>query len=170
MSEIRPKKWLNNPVRLEELHLLLTDYSCFFLFWFLEPSCAKRNADYDEQVRRAAEREGRRTRRRCERERQDLIGSHLDGMSSDEETSDRYQEQFKNELGLLKFNCGIVEFYLILLCFVDQLTKESLEIMNDVNDEFCKIEIILTKFYAWRKTDMPSYKDAFVSLCLPKVS
>lgn len=42
--------------------------------------------------------------------------------------------------------------------------------MDDVTDEFSKIEIILTKFYAWRKTDMPSYKDAFVSICLPKVS
>lgn len=41
--------------------------------------------------------------------------------------------------------------------------------MDDVTDEFSKIEIILTKFYAWRKTDMASYKDAFVSLCLPKV-
>lgn len=41
--------------------------------------------------------------------------------------------------------------------------------MEDVTDEFCKIEIVLTKFYAWRKTDIASYKDAFVSLCLPKV-
>lgn len=50
-------------------------------------------------MRRATEREGRRTRRRCERERNDLLSSHLDGMSSDEETSDRYQEQFQNNLG-----------------------------------------------------------------------
>lgn len=41
--------------------------------------------------------------------------------------------------------------------------------MDDVTDEFCKPEIILSKFHVWRKTDMNSYKDAFVSLCLPKV-
>ncbi|XP_023306542.2 PAX3- and PAX7-binding protein 1 isoform X1 [Lucilia cuprina] len=114
-----------------------------------KPSTTRRGAEYDEQVRRAAEREGRRTRRRCERERQDMLSSHLDGMSSDEETSDRYQELFQNEL--------------------EELIKEGLEVMDDVTDEFSKIEIILTKFYAWRKTDMPSYKDAFVSLCLPKI-
>ncbi|KAM7362584.1 PAX3- and PAX7-binding protein 1 [Cochliomyia hominivorax] len=114
-----------------------------------KPSSVRRGAEYDEQVRRAAEREGRRTRRRCERERQNTLASHLDGMSSDEETSDRYQELFQNEL--------------------EQLVKEGIEIMDDVTDEFSKIEIILTKFYAWRKTDMASYKDAFISLCLPKI-
>ena len=70
----------------------------------LEPSSIRRGAEYDEQVRRAAEREGRRTRRRCERERQDMLSSHLDGMSSDEETSDRYQELFQNELGWFEFD------------------------------------------------------------------
>lgn len=50
-------------------------------------------------MRRAAEREGRRTRRRCEREKNELLSSHLDGMSSDEETSDHYMEQFKTSLG-----------------------------------------------------------------------
>ncbi|XP_067636201.1 PAX3- and PAX7-binding protein 1 isoform X2 [Eurosta solidaginis] len=106
-------------------------------------------ADSEEQIRRTAEREGRRTRRRCDREKNDLLSTHLDGMSSDDETSDRYQEQFKNNL--------------------EQLQKESEQIFNDVNDDFYKVELILLKFYAWRKTDMESYKDAFVSLCLPKL-
>uniref|UniRef100_A0A1A9W1K5 GCF C-terminal domain-containing protein n=1 Tax=Glossina brevipalpis TaxID=37001 RepID=A0A1A9W1K5_9MUSC len=114
-----------------------------------KPSSSRRGAESEEQVRRATEREGRRTRRRFERERNDLLSSHLDGMSSDDETSDRYQEQFQNNL--------------------EMLDKEALDILEDVNDEFCKVEIILKKFYAWRKTDFVSYKDAFVSLCLPKV-
>ncbi|KAL9897051.1 PAX3- and PAX7-binding protein 1 isoform X1 [Glossina fuscipes] len=114
-----------------------------------KPSSSRRGAESEEQMRRATEREGRRTRRRCERERNDLLSSHLDGMSSDEETSDRYQEQFQNNL--------------------EMLDKEALDLLEDVNDEFCKVEIILKKFYAWRKTDYDSYKDAFVSLCLPKV-
>lgn len=70
------------------------------MFIQIEPSAVRKGAEYDEQVRRAAEREGRRTRRRCEREKQNTLISHLDGMSSDEETSDRYEEQFQNDLGL----------------------------------------------------------------------
>jgi len=43
------------------------------------------------------------------------------------------------------------------------------EAFDDVTEDFSKIELILMKFYAWRKTDMSSYQDAFVSLCLPKL-
>ncbi|XP_054746441.1 PAX3- and PAX7-binding protein 1 [Anastrepha obliqua] len=114
-----------------------------------KPAGSRRAPDSEEQIRRAAEREGRRTRRRCDREKNELLISHLDGMSSDDETSDRYQEQLQNNL--------------------DQIQKESEAIFNDVNDDFYKVELILMKLYAWRKTDINSYKDAFVSLCLPKI-
>ncbi|XP_039964546.1 PAX3- and PAX7-binding protein 1 isoform X1 [Bactrocera tryoni] len=114
-----------------------------------KPAGSRRAPESEEQIRRAAEREGRRTRRRCEREKNELLTSHLDGMSSDDETSDRYQEQLKTNL--------------------EQIQKESEAIFNDVNDDFYKVELILMKFYAWRKTDIESYKDAFVSICLPKV-
>ncbi|XP_017466846.1 PREDICTED: PAX3- and PAX7-binding protein 1 isoform X1 [Rhagoletis zephyria] len=114
-----------------------------------KPAGSRRGPESEEQVRRAAEREGRRTRRRCDREKNELLISHLDGMSSDDETSDRYQEQLQSNL--------------------EQIHKEAEAIFNDVNDDFYKVELILMKFYAWRKTDMNSYKDAFVSLCLPKI-
>lgn len=68
---------------------------------FLEPAGSRRAPESEEQIRRAAEREGRRTRRRCEREKNELLSSHLDGMSSDDETSDRYQEQLKTNLGIV---------------------------------------------------------------------
>ncbi|BFF89618.1 PAX3- and PAX7-binding protein 1 [Drosophila madeirensis] len=112
-------------------------------------AAARRTPEYEEQVRRAAEREGRRTRRRCERERNDLLASHLDGMSSDDEIADQQQEQSVSATA--------------------QTQKEADGAFEDVTDEFCKIELILMKFYAWRKTDMSSYLDAFVSLCLPKL-
>ncbi|XP_017141081.1 PAX3- and PAX7-binding protein 1 isoform X2 [Drosophila miranda] len=112
-------------------------------------AAARHTPEYEEQVRRAAEREGRRTRRRCERERNDLLSSHLDGMSSDDEIADQQQEQS--------------------VAATAQTEKEAAEAFEDVTDEFCKIELILMKFYAWRKTDMTSYLDAFVSLCLPKL-
>lgn len=69
------------------------------IFSTLEPAGSRRAPESEEQIRRAAEREGRRTRRRCEREKNELLTSHLDGMSSDDETSDRYQEQLKTNLG-----------------------------------------------------------------------
>ncbi|XP_017083503.1 LOW QUALITY PROTEIN: PAX3- and PAX7-binding protein 1 [Drosophila eugracilis] len=113
-------------------------------------SAASRKApEYEEQVRRAAEREGRRTRRRCDRERNDLLSSHLDGMSSDDEIADQQQEQSATTMA--------------------QIESQSVEAFEDVTDDFNKIELILSKFYAWRKTDMTSYQDAFVSLCLPKL-
>ncbi|KAH8369131.1 hypothetical protein KR009_002447 [Drosophila setifemur] len=112
-------------------------------------STARRTPEYEEQVRRAAEREGRRTRRRCERERNDLLSSHLDGMSSDDEIADQQQEQSVTSKA--------------------QMETEATGTFEDVTDDFCKIELILMKFFAWRKTDMASYQDAFVSLCLPKV-
>ncbi|XP_062122048.1 PAX3- and PAX7-binding protein 1 isoform X1 [Drosophila sulfurigaster albostrigata] len=112
-------------------------------------AAVKRTPEYEEQVRRAAEREGRRTRRRCDRERNDLLASHLDGMSSDDEIADQQQEQCLAATALIE--------------------QQAAEAFEDVVDDFCKIELILIKFYAWRKTDMSSYQDAFVSLCLPKL-
>ncbi|XP_037729184.1 PAX3- and PAX7-binding protein 1 isoform X1 [Drosophila subpulchrella] len=112
-------------------------------------AASRRAPEYEEQVRRAAEREGRRTRRRCDRERNDLLSSHLDGMSSDDEIADQQQEQS--------------------VASTAQIESQSVEAFDDVTEDFSKIELILMKFYAWRKTDMSSYQDAFVSLCLPKL-
>jgi len=122
-----------------------------FNLLLLEPitAASRRTPDYEEQVRRAAEREGRRTRRRCERERNDLLSSHLDGMSSDDEIADQQQE--------------------LSVTTMAQIESQSVDALEDVTDDFSKIELILMKFFAWRKTDMSSYQDAFVSLCLPKV-
>lgn len=43
-----------------------------------------------------------------------MLATHLDGMSSDEETSDRYQELFQTELGWLNI---LVLFYPNLIFF-----------------------------------------------------
>lgn len=55
------------------------------LSFVTEPGAAKKMLDDEERVRRAADREGRRTRRRQIRERIDINNTHLDGMSSDDE-------------------------------------------------------------------------------------
>lgn len=67
---------------------------------FSEPGAARKMMDDEEQVRRAADREGRRTRRRQIRERIDINNTHLDGMSSDDEIhQDRDTLNFKTQLG-----------------------------------------------------------------------
>lgn len=40
---------------------------------------------------------------------------------------------------------------------------------DDVNEEFSQISSILRKFEEWRNYDFDSYKDTYVSLCLPKI-
>lgn len=57
----------------------------------------KKTAEDDERVRRAAEREGRRTRRRREREKQNMSGN--DGMSSDDEVPDVEMNNYKEQIG-----------------------------------------------------------------------
>ncbi|XP_055909009.1 PAX3- and PAX7-binding protein 1 isoform X2 [Eupeodes corollae] len=112
-------------------------------------SAMKRVPENEEIIKRTAERECRRTRRRCEREKCDISSTHLDGMSSDDEVSDHVLKQKKLS--------------------IDQLQVEVDNLFADAGDDFCKPEFVLSKFNVWRKTDMDSYKDAFVSLCLPKV-
>jgi GC-rich sequence DNA-binding factor len=55
--------------------------------------------DDEEKVRRAAEREGRRTRRRRDREKSGLSESHNDGMSSDDEVPDIELSQYRAQIG-----------------------------------------------------------------------
>lgn len=112
-------------------------------------SGVRRGPEHEEIIKRTAERECRRTRRRCEREKNDTSSSHLDGMSSDDEVSDRVLDQKKFA--------------------IDQLEVEVDDMFADVGNEFCKPELILSKFNVWRKTDEETYKDAFVSICLPKI-
>lgn len=72
---------------------------CFRLLQ-TEPSIKFNPVEEEERIRRAAEREGRRTRRRRDRERIDIKNSHLDGMSSDDEVPDQETTVYKNQLGM----------------------------------------------------------------------
>ncbi|XP_055608528.1 PAX3- and PAX7-binding protein 1-like [Uranotaenia lowii] len=109
----------------------------------------KRTNDDPERVRRAAEREGRRTRRRRDREKNETSESHLDGMSSDDEVADVDVNQFKASL--------------------KEVAAEASTIFEDVTREYCDVGEILDKFQSWREAEMGAYKDAYVSLCLPKL-
>lgn len=109
----------------------------------------KKVVDDEERVRRAAEREGRRTRRRRDRERADQLESHLDGMSSDDEVPDQEEALYKSQ--------------------IQQALEESLTVFDDTTDDFCEIRLVLRRFNEWKRNDMAAYKDAYVSVCLPKI-
>lgn len=60
--------------------------------------------DDEERVRRAADREGRRIRRRQIRERADINNTHLDGMSSDDEIhQDHDVASYRVQLGNINY-------------------------------------------------------------------
>ncbi|XP_049531625.1 PAX3- and PAX7-binding protein 1 isoform X1 [Anopheles darlingi] len=110
---------------------------------------AKRLPDDPERIRRAAEREGRRTRRRRDREKNETSDSHYDGMSSDDEIPDMEAARYRAAL--------------------QSAELEARDIFSDAAEAYGEIEGILGKFEHWRDHDMPAYRDAYVSLCLPKI-
>ncbi|XP_066999451.2 PAX3- and PAX7-binding protein 1 isoform X2 [Anabrus simplex] len=112
-------------------------------------SISKRTKEEEEQrVRRAAEREGRRTRRRRAREMK-MIGRHVEGMSSDDEMTELEVTAFRNQKETIENDARLV--------------------FEDVVEEFCTVRGIMKRFESWRDTDPDAYREAYVSLCLPKV-
>ncbi|XP_053692746.1 PAX3- and PAX7-binding protein 1 [Sabethes cyaneus] len=109
----------------------------------------KRQHDDPDRVRRAAEREGRRTRRRRDREKNETADSHLDGMSSDDEVADIEIQQYQTSL--------------------KEIALDAFHVFDDADEEYSDIGCILAKFQNWREHEMDAYKDAYVSLCLPKI-
>lgn len=59
-----------------------------------------------------------------------------------------------------------------MFCFenIDSINEDAENVFEDVTDEFSQISSIMKKFEEWRIYDFESYKDTYVSLCLPKVS
>src|SRR5690349_20015261 len=103
----------------------------------------------DERIRRAAEREGRRNRRRYDREKLSMSDTHNDGMSSDDEVPDVELSQYREQLS--------------------QIKTDATMIFDEVVEEFCELPQILQKFDEWKKKDVNAYREAYVHLCLPKV-
>lgn len=68
-------------------------------FIIVESFANKKTPEDEERIRRAAEREGRRTRRRRDREKLNMSETHNDGMSSDDEVPDVELAQYREQLG-----------------------------------------------------------------------
>ncbi|KAK9879757.1 hypothetical protein WA026_006819 [Henosepilachna vigintioctopunctata] len=109
----------------------------------------KKIPDNELKVRRAAEREGRRTRRRRARELVDQATKHVEGMSSDDEISQQEAMNFDKDQ--------------------EQIENEAKEVFEDVVEDYSTVANILIRFEQWRETDIAVYSDAYATLCLPKV-
>jgi len=111
----------------------------------------KKTPEDEEKVRRAAEREGRRSRRRRAREltANPGVAKHVEGMSSDEEMSQQDSLFFDKEK--------------------QEIEQELQEIFEDVVEDYSSIVNILIRFEHWRSKDPAAYNEAYASLCLPKV-
>ncbi|XP_030058017.1 PAX3- and PAX7-binding protein 1 isoform X2 [Microcaecilia unicolor] len=99
--------------------------------------------------RRIAEREARRARRRQRREQTGKMSDHLEGLSSDDEETSTDITNFNMEQ--------------------DRILKESSKVFEDVLENFHSIDCIKSQFETWRSLYYESYKDAYISLCLPKL-
>lgn len=55
------------------------------------------------------------------------------------------------------------------LLFTDTIELDARLVFSDVVDEFCSIRGVASRFESWRNTDAVAYREAYVSLCLPKV-
>lgn len=113
--------------------------------------CEKPAITDELKLRRAAEREGRRMRRRKQRERQSISKSikHLDGMSSDDEEPDSDIIKFKES----KAN----------------ILNEVETIFEEVVEDFGTLDGVMLNFENWKSAQMSSYCEAYVPLCLPKI-
>lgn len=109
----------------------------------------KKSLEDEERVRRAAEREGRRNRRRRLREKSNMHETHNEGMSSDDEVPDTEFKEFEEALVQIKSDADLI--------------------FNDVSEEFCDLSLVLENFAEWKRTDIEAYKDAYINLCLPKI-
>lgn len=106
--------------------------------------------DLDEaHQKRAVEREGRRRRRRERREKDKGRTEHFEGLSSDDEIAeiDRMKLASSKE---------------------DVIAKTRL-VFGDVLDEFHKLSLVKDRYEQWKWGFSESYKQAYISLCLPKL-
>ncbi|CAD6190882.1 unnamed protein product [Caenorhabditis auriculariae] len=99
---------------------------------------------------RAAEREARRGRRRRERESVAKNATHEEGLSTDDEET--------NSQVIADTEANQEVDALVSTIFADAL------------DEYAKLRIVLERMIDWLSVDTKSFQDAYVHLCIPKLS
>ncbi|CAH8606317.1 unnamed protein product [Heterobilharzia americana] len=106
---------------------------------------------FEARRRRCAEREFRRIRRQRARELENpgVVQVHVDGTSTDDE---------EPQAVIVKRGADI-----------DSLLVDANALFEDVVEEFCELPLILERFTEWRAKSPESYRQAYVSLCLPQL-
>ncbi|KAL8611073.1 hypothetical protein ACOMHN_064364 [Nucella lapillus] len=98
--------------------------------------------------RRTAEREARRSRRRRGRESRN-ISDHHEGLSSDDEESQADMSKFTTER--------------------DNIAAASRALFEDALEDFTDLDMIRGKFEEWKERFGDTYREAYISLCIPKL-
>ncbi|GAB6030568.1 GC-rich sequence DNA-binding factor [Chamberlinius hualienensis] len=106
-------------------------------------------AEENLRIRRAAEREGRRSRRRKVRESKINELKHYEGMSSDDEETDA---------DVIRFNAER-----------DRILRDCSTVFDDVVEDFSSLGNMKHTFENWRNQYPDTYREAYIGLCLPKV-
>lgn len=52
---------------------------------------------------------------------------------------------------------------------IADILSSSQGVFSDVQDDFCDVKKILSRFEEWRTSYSDSYHSAYISLCLPKL-
>uniref|UniRef100_A0A2R5LD21 Putative transcriptional regulator binding to the gc-rich sequence n=1 Tax=Ornithodoros turicata TaxID=34597 RepID=A0A2R5LD21_9ACAR len=103
----------------------------------------------DTRNRRAAEREGRRVRRRKVRESQKGTMPHYEGMSTDDEEPDACLVALSKEK--------------------ESILDDTRHVFDDVVEDFSSVTALKLKFERWKIEEPDSYERAYVNLCLVKL-
>ncbi|XP_025097837.1 PAX3- and PAX7-binding protein 1-like isoform X2 [Pomacea canaliculata] len=98
--------------------------------------------------RRVAEREARRSRRRRARESRNITAHH-DGLSSDDE---------ENQADVTKFNLE-----------KENITTIAEKLFEDALEDFSEMDLIRKRFEEWKLQFGDTYREAYISLCIPKL-
>uniref|UniRef100_A0A3B4T700 GC-rich sequence DNA-binding factor 2 n=1 Tax=Seriola dumerili TaxID=41447 RepID=A0A3B4T700_SERDU len=67
------------------------------------------------------------------------------------------------------FEMNCCKFCNVSLCVSSDILLRSQTVFSDVQDDFCNVKKILSRFEEWRKSYSDSYHSAYISLCLPKL-
>lgn len=85
--------------------------------------------------------------------------------------SDGEQDSFRAELGLCLSPCCVLSLrvHSYVLVVADEIATKTRELFADVEEEYCSIEKLKTRFEKWMYEHSKSYKEAFIAMAMPMV-
>lgn len=65
--------------------------------------------------------------------------------------------------------CATITYFVLSVLTLADIQARSKLVFSDVQDDFCNVKKILSRFEEWRGSYSESYHNAYISLCLPKL-